>query len=165
MSDWRDIANMVYGSVRANGDLLAKDLGEPYLIQPLLGTAMFGGPIMNDVSKYISPRRHSFFEELRKANPAGARLLDENRTKADLATALRGLRMSRRLTQVQVAEASGLTQAAVSRMEAPTGPVPSFETVLRYAEACGAEMSVRFRIVGHQTADSDNLDFDVRRSL
>lgn len=96
----------------------------------------------------------SFLQELREANPAGADLLDRNEAKANIARSLRAMRKARQMTQEEVSTASGLTQPLISRLEAPTGPMPDLNSVMRYVSACGGHLSLDFRL--DQTATADN---------
>lgn len=88
----------------------------------------------------------SFAQQLHAANPAGARLLDKNSAKADMAHAMRAMRKTRKITQDQIREISGLTQPMISRLESPLGPMPTLESVVRYVQACGGQVSMDFRI-------------------
>lgn len=64
--------------------------------------------------------------------------------KRELALALRALRKSVNLTQQEVAARSGLTQSHISKMEAPDGPMPTDESKVKYARACGADVLIGF---------------------
>jgi transcriptional regulator with XRE-family HTH domain len=64
--------------------------------------------------------------------------------KRKLALALRALRKEKGMTQQDVARASDLSQPMISRLEAPTGPLPTWDTVMRYVAACGGHMVVGF---------------------
>lgn len=86
----------------------------------------------------------SFLQELREANPAGAGLLDHNAAKADIARSLRGMRKARRMTRGEVSAAAGLTQPMISRLEAPLGPMPDLDSVMRYVTACKGRLSMGF---------------------
>lgn len=88
----------------------------------------------------------SLLQELRKANPAGAELLDRNPAKALLARSLREMRKARRMTQGEISAASGLTQPMISRLEAPLGPMPDMDSVMRYVTACTGRLSMDFRL-------------------
>lgn len=97
----------------------------------------------------IAPRdasRPSFLQELREANPAGAELLDKSEAKANIARSLRAMRKARNMTQEEVSTASGLTQPLISRLEAPTGPMPDLNSVMRYVSACGGHLSMDFQL-------------------
>lgn len=60
--------------------------------------------------------------------------------KASVAHMLRELRKSSGFTQVQVAEASGIDQSVISKMESPLGPLPALLTFQRYVTACNGHM-------------------------
>ena len=64
--------------------------------------------------------------------------------KRKLALALRALRKEKGMTQTDVEHRSGLTQPAISRLEAPTGSLPNWDTVMRYVAACDGHMLVGF---------------------
>lgn len=93
----------------------------------------------------ISPRSAGFLEEMRQANPAGAELLDRNSAKANIAMAARGMRASSKLTQTELSQRSGLTQAVISRIEAPTGSMPTIETLMKYVEGLGGHLGLLFQ--------------------
>jgi len=40
--------------------------------------------------------------------------------------------------------AAGLSQSAISRLEAPTGALPTLETMMRYVSACNSHMLFSF---------------------
>lgn len=69
---------------------------------------------------------------------------ERNAPKRRLALALRSLRKEAGLTQAQVAAQSGLTQSHVSKMESATGPMPTTESLNRYADACGSDLFLSF---------------------
>ncbi|MFD2418091.1 helix-turn-helix domain-containing protein [Amycolatopsis pigmentata] len=60
----------------------------------------------------------------------------------ELGKAVRELRESRNWTQVQLADAAGMTQPAVARFEAG-GTVPTIPVLERLAHALGADLVVR----------------------
>ena len=74
------------------------------------------------------------------ARPDIAPVIDRQALKASVAQILRELRKSAKMTQVQVAEASGLDQSVISKMESPMGALPALDTVQRYALACNGHM-------------------------
>ncbi|MCZ0962401.1 helix-turn-helix domain-containing protein [Paracoccus benzoatiresistens] len=88
----------------------------------------------------------SFIRELRKANPAGAELLNRNRARANIARSLRKMRKAQGMTQGQVSEASGMTQPMISRLESPLGSMPTLDSVMRYVTACNGHLSMDFRL-------------------
>jgi DNA-binding XRE family transcriptional regulator len=64
---------------------------------------------------------------------------------------LRAIRISRNLTQKEVAERAGISQPALSRIELGGG-IPDIETLLRLGRA----MSVRFKIIiGDEKAEQE----------
>ncbi len=101
----------------------------------------------------------SLLERMRSANPAGAALLDQHRTKADIAMALRAMRKSKQMSRTELRRASEelgrpLTKAMVSRLESPTAALPNLESVLRYAAACEAKVELSFLF---KTADDRHI--------
>ncbi|MEJ2859567.1 helix-turn-helix transcriptional regulator [Actinomycetospora flava] len=67
---------------------------------------------------------------------------DDARRAHDLGTAVRELRAARGWTQAQLAEAAGMTQSAVARLEAG-GTMPTLPVLARLAEAMDADLVVR----------------------
>lgn len=72
----------------------------------------------------------------------------ENSAKRELALALRSIRKKARLTQVQLSQRTGWSQPFISRLEAPTGALPSTQHVIDYANACQARATVHFDMAG-----------------
>ena len=104
-------------------------------------------------------RGGSLLERMRSANPAGAALLDQHRTKANLAMALRAMRKTKQMSQADLRHASEeldrpLTLSMISRLESPTAALPNLENVLRYAAACGAQAELSFLF---KTADDRHI--------
>ena len=73
---------------------------------------------------------------------------EKSTPKRELALALRALRKSANLTQRDVADRSGLTQSHISKMEAPDGPMPTDDSKVKYAKACGADVLIGFPETG-----------------
>lgn len=86
----------------------------------------------------------SFRSQLHALRPEVPREIAGNELKRRLALALRALRKAKGMTQKDVELNSTLTQPAISRLEAPTGSLPNWETVTRYVAACGGHMLVGF---------------------
>ena len=78
---------------------------------------------------------------MREARPDVVARQSKNERKAGIAKKLRALRDARGMTQVDVAEASGMTQSSVARLEASPS-VPGLESIERYVEACDGHMAV-----------------------
>lgn len=97
-------------------------------------------------------------ERILKASPGLAGQMEKHEAKANLAAALRALRKSAGLTQVDVQKASGLSQSHISKVESATGPIPSTETIIRYARACNARPRIEF-VPEDQAADTRDNDF------
>ncbi len=97
-------------------------------------------------------------DRILKASPGLAEQMEKHEAKANLATALRALRKSAGMTQVDVQKASGLSQSHISKVEAATGPIPSTETIIRYARACNARPRIEF-VPEDQAGDMRQNDF------
>jgi len=69
---------------------------------------------------------------------------DGHELKRKLALALRALRKQKGRTQKDIEQRSTLTQPVISRLESPRGPLPNWDTVMRYVEACDGHMLVGF---------------------
>lgn len=81
---------------------------------------------------------------------------EDSAPKRELAMALRALRARAGLTQVALAERSGLRQSQISRLESPDGPLPETETVRRYAAACDARLRMDFVALGSPAASGES---------
>ncbi|MCV6594349.1 MAG: helix-turn-helix transcriptional regulator [Silicimonas sp.] len=79
-------------------------------------------------------------EQVLEARPDAVEIVEKQRLKADSAQMLRELRKSAGLTQMQVAEASGLDQSVISKMESPLGALPGLLSFHRYVSACNGHM-------------------------
>lgn len=88
----------------------------------------------------------SFRGRVEAARPDIAERARGHELKRKLALALRALRKERGLTQKDVEARSGLSQSMVSRLEAPTGGLPNWETVARYVSACDGHMLLGFSL-------------------
>ncbi|MFT3973918.1 MAG: helix-turn-helix transcriptional regulator [Amaricoccus sp.] len=88
----------------------------------------------------------TFRERIEQARPDVAGRATGNEVKRKLALALRALRKERGLTQKDIEARSGLSQSMVSRLEAPTGALPNWETVTRYVAACDGHMLLGFSL-------------------
>jgi transcriptional regulator with XRE-family HTH domain len=86
----------------------------------------------------------SFRSDLHRLRPDVASDVQANEIKRKLALALRALRKQKGMTQKDVEANSDLTQPMISRLEAPTGSLPNWDTVMRYVAACGGHMLVGF---------------------
>ncbi|WP_165312564.1 helix-turn-helix domain-containing protein [Vibrio ziniensis] len=60
-----------------------------------------------------------------------------------LISTLLAMRASAGLTQLQVAERMGTRESNISRLEQGTGN-PTIKTLMKYAQACGCELSLSF---------------------
>jgi len=81
-------------------------------------------------------------EELRDLSAAADAAFVRVRHIKQLLSQLKALRQSRGLTQADVDERSGIGRANVSRLENLHLTNPSLETLMRYAQAVGAELYV-----------------------
>lgn len=84
--------------------------------------------------------RKSFRSDLHQLRPDAALEIRNNEHKRKLALALRALRKEKGMTQKDIERNSTLTQPAISRLETPTGSLPTWDTVMRYIEACNGHM-------------------------
>ncbi len=84
----------------------------------------------------------SFRERMDEARPDIVALKEKHARKTGIAMKLRALRDDRNMTQQDVADASGMKQSAIARMEALTGTVPSLESIERYVIACGGHLEL-----------------------
>lgn len=66
-----------------------------------------------------------------------AKAYDMSRAKREIALMLRELRRKSGLTQIQLAQNSGLSQSHISKMESPTGGLPEIESCAKYVHGCG----------------------------
>ena len=83
-------------------------------------------------------------EALLAKNETLRRSFQSNTEKRNLAMSARALRRTAGLTQRQVAARAHLSQSHVSKIENATGPMPSLDTLRKYAAACGAQVRVEF---------------------
>lgn len=88
--------------------------------------------------------KKSFRSEVRNLRPDVVSDIQNNELKRKLALALRALRKEKGMTQKDVEANSDLTQPMISRLEAPSGSLPNWDTVTRYVAACGGHMLVGF---------------------
>lgn len=102
-----------------------------------------------------------FRDALRQARPEIAATAPGDGFKRKLALALRALRKGRGMTQRDVEGRSGLSQSMVSRLESPSGPIPNWETVMRYVEACDGHMLLGFSLDAFDEAAFLREDADV----
>ena len=82
----------------------------------------------------------------------------ENERKRALALRLRALRKKRDLSQSDVSVSSGLQQSVISRLEAPSGPMPTFDTIERYVSACGGYAAV---VISDRAFEKETQDLTV----
>lgn len=82
----------------------------------------------------------TFRDRVLDIRPDAAERVSANEVKRKLALALRALRKSKGYSQKEVEARSGLAQSMISRLEAPSGALPNWATVMRYVEACDGHM-------------------------
>lgn len=90
----------------------------------------------------MTEKTKTFREQFHQALPDLTERQAKNARKRAIAIKLRALRDAKALTQAEVAEAAGMTQSMVARLEALSGPVPSLESIERYVDACGGQMAL-----------------------
>ncbi|MCW3781556.1 helix-turn-helix domain-containing protein [Defluviimonas salinarum] len=84
--------------------------------------------------------------------------LDANAAKRNLALALRTVRKRVGLTQKDIAGKMSVSQAAISKLEAPTGSMPMTDTIQRYAAACGVVAVIGFHLPsGTESFEEDEI--------
>ena len=83
-----------------------------------------------------SNKRHAYFTD-----PANAAEIEEQQAKMDLVIALYEARKAAGLTQKQLAEKLGTTQANIADLERGRRNI-TFSTLARYARACGKRITV-----------------------
>lgn len=84
----------------------------------------------------------TFRDKVRAKHPGIARRAQGHAVKRNLAFALRSIRKVKGISQKDIENHSGLAQAAVSRLEAPSGPLPNLETIRRYLDACDVDLDI-----------------------
>ncbi len=85
-----------------------------------------------------------FFEKLLKNKEIRIHY-EEEKSKTEIAHAVRTARMKADLTQLQLAKAIGTTQSVIARLEGGTDKrVPSITLLSRIAGACGAHFEFGF---------------------
>ena len=83
---------------------------------------------------------------LKKESPAFARAWDAQAEEFEALDTLLGARKRAGLTQAQVAEAMGIKQSSLARVEAslrPRSHAPSLATLRKYAHAVGCRLELR----------------------
>ncbi|WP_143534876.1 hypothetical protein [Ruegeria meonggei] len=66
------------------------------------------------------------------------------------------------MTQKDIERNSTLTQPVISRLEAPIGALPNWDTIVRYIEACNGHMLVGFS--AHKLDEMDYVDPEASNS-
>ena len=85
-----------------------------------------------------------FFQKLLKDNEIRIHF-EEEKSKTEIAQAVRTARMKADLTQAELAKLIGTTQSAVARLEGGSDKrVPSIPLLARIAAACGAHFEFGF---------------------
>ena len=90
----------------------------------------------------MSDKPSPFRARMRKARPDVVAQQQDDGIKVAIAKKLRTLRDARGMTQMDVANASGMTQSSIARIEALSGPTPGLESIQRYVKACGGLLDV-----------------------
>ena len=86
----------------------------------------------------------NFRSELSWIRPDAAGEIYKDKQRRKIALALRSLRKERGMTQKDIEKNSTLSQPVISRLEVPTGPFPTWDTIIRYIQACDAHMLLSF---------------------
>ena len=95
----------------------------------------------------------NFRSELRRIRPDAVREIKKNEKKREIALKLRSFRKENGMTQKDIERNSTLSQPAISRLESPSGPIPTLDTIKRYIEACGTHVDITLRISTHESDD------------
>lgn len=90
-----------------------------------------------------------WLEESVQNDPEARRAAAEEEVHLHLARALRKARLAAGMTQSQVAEAAGLRQSAVSRLESPNHN-PTIASVVRYLTAVRGELALSVQAGGRR---------------
>ena len=91
---------------------------------------------MSDRARWSDLRRH------RMAEPGAEAAYESARLAYELGRAVRELREGRGWSQSRLAQAAGMTQSAIARLEGG-GTVPTLTVLTRIANALDAELAVR----------------------
>lgn len=76
-------------------------------------------------------------------DPANAAKIQEQQARMDLIIAMHNARKAAGLTQKQVAEKLGITQASIAELERGRRNI-THSTLIRYARACGKKVAITF---------------------
>ena len=102
----------------------------------------------------------NFRAELRRLRPDVDREIRKNNVRRQLALALRFLRKSKKMTQKDIEQNATLTQSAISKLESPSGPFPTLETIMEYVKACNGHMLLSFSTHEFNRATFDDREFN-----
>ena len=100
----------------------------------------------------------TFRSKVHALRPDVAERLEGNEHKRKLALALRALRKKRGMTQKDVEAKAALSQPVISRLESPSGPLPNWDTVVRYVSACDGNILVSYS--DHKIDEDSFVDDD-----
>jgi len=90
----------------------------------------------------MSKKPISFRERMNLARPDVVARQKHNRRRIAIAIQLRALRDAQGMTQVDVAEATGMTIQDIEKMESLVGQLPSIEDLERFVVVCGGCIEV-----------------------
>lgn len=96
-------------------------------------------------------RQFDLFKDRVLSNPAAHAAYEDAEARNVLIDSLIGLRCSKGLTQVQIAEYMGIAQATVSEFETESSD-PRVSTLQRYARAVGVDLVLELHPLDHEGA-------------
>jgi ribosome-binding protein aMBF1 (putative translation factor) len=86
-----------------------------------------------------------FFKKLLQ-DPAVRLHYEIEKSKTELAMAVKTARLRKKLTQVELAKKVGTSQSVIARIEGGTDSrIPTLRVLARIAEACGATLEISFQ--------------------
>ena len=89
-------------------------------------------------------RADAFFQQLLE-DPIVRLHFEEERSKTELAAAVKATRIKNKLTQGQLAKKIGTTQSVIARIEAGTDSrTPTLPILARIAQACSSTLEISF---------------------
>ena len=95
---------------------------------------------MIDVTDVVLNEEFKEMQEILKKNPAAKKSLEQFEAECKIRRELVSARKQKNITQAELQELSGLTQQAISRIEANNDISPSLTNLIRYVNAIGYEI-------------------------
>jgi transcriptional regulator with XRE-family HTH domain len=100
--------------------------------------------IMQDRKPFEGQSYDELREQLASERPDIREALERTKFNRALATALVAMRKRRGIGQKELADIADWDKSFVSRLESANGGLPKLDTLMRYAEICGAKLQLRF---------------------